>query len=366
MQIGLFTMPSHPPERSLYDGVQWDLAVLRWGDELGYQEAWLGEHHIAPWEPNPAPDLVIAQALLQTQRIRLGPGGFLLPFHHPAQIANRVAFLDHLSRGRFNFGVAAGQVKGDLLLFNVDGRSGQNREMVRESLEIILRLWQEDGPFTHEGKFWTVHKPGHYDETHWPHLGPVQRPHPPIGLSGVSPGSEMHRMAGEFGFWPMSPEMSTEATRTHWSSVEEGARRSGRHPSRGDWRIIRDVFVAETDADAERLGLRGMLGETWARYVLKLFQQHNLVSFLKHDPTVPDADVTVEYCARHLWLTGSPATVARKLRELYERVGGFGVLLMQVYDYSDAPDPWHRSMRLFAEEVLPRVKDLAPQGAVQP
>ena len=152
MRIGLFTMPSHPPERSLYDGVQWDLAVLRWGDELGYQEAWLGEHHIAPWEPNPAPDLVIAQALLQTRRIRLGPGGFLLPFHHPAQIANRVALLDHLSQGRFNFGVAAGQVKGDLLLFNVDGKSGQNREMVRESLEIILRLWQEDGPFTHEGK----------------------------------------------------------------------------------------------------------------------------------------------------------------------------------------------------------------------
>src|SRR5438105_2916828 len=182
-------MPSHPPERSLFDGVQWDLQVLRWGDELGYQEAWLGEHHIAPWEPNPAPDLVIAQALLQTRQIRLGPGGFLLPFHHPAQIADRVVLLDHLSRGRFNFGVAAGQVKGDLLLFNVDGKSGQNREMVRESLAIIQRLWGDPGPFTHEGKFWTVHKPGQYDETHWPHLVPVQRPHPPIALSGVSTGS---------------------------------------------------------------------------------------------------------------------------------------------------------------------------------
>jgi alkanesulfonate monooxygenase SsuD/methylene tetrahydromethanopterin reductase-like flavin-dependent oxidoreductase (luciferase family) len=354
-------MPSHPPERSLYDGVQWDLQVLRWGDELGFQEAWLGEHHMAPWEPNPAPDLVVAQALLQTRRIRLGPGGFLLPFHHPAQIADRVTLLDHLSQGRFNFGVAAGQVKGDLLLFNVDGKSGQNREMVRESLEIIRRIWDEEGAFTHEGKFWTVTRPGQYDETHWPHLRPIQRPHPPIGLSGVSPGSEMHKLAGEFGYWPMSPEMSVAATATHWDSVEAGARRSGRTPSRNEWRLIRDVFVADTDAEAERLALGGMLGQTWRRYILKLFQQHNLAGFLKHDSAVADEDVTVEYCARHLWLMGSPDTVAQQIRDLYTRVGGFGVVLMQVYDYADTPDPWHRSMRLFAEEVLPRVADLVPE-----
>ncbi len=76
MDIGLFTMPSHPPERSLYDGQQWDLQVIRWADQLGYTEAWIGEHHAAVWEPHPAPDLLVAQALLQTKNIRLGPGGF--------------------------------------------------------------------------------------------------------------------------------------------------------------------------------------------------------------------------------------------------------------------------------------------------
>ena len=100
MEIGLFTMPSHPPERSLFDGQQWDLQVLRWADELGYKEAWIGEHHAAEWEPHPAPDLLVAQALLQTKQIRLGPGGFLLPYHHPAELANRVAMLDHLAQGR--------------------------------------------------------------------------------------------------------------------------------------------------------------------------------------------------------------------------------------------------------------------------
>src|SRR2546421_7452697 len=91
MDYGLFTMPSHPPERSLYDGHQWDLQQLRWADELGFSEAWIGEHHTAPWEPHPAPDLLVAQALTQTTRMRIGPGGFLLPYHHPAELANRVA-----------------------------------------------------------------------------------------------------------------------------------------------------------------------------------------------------------------------------------------------------------------------------------
>jgi alkanesulfonate monooxygenase SsuD/methylene tetrahydromethanopterin reductase-like flavin-dependent oxidoreductase (luciferase family) len=79
MDYGLFTMPSHPPERKLFDGHQWDLQQLRWADELGFSEAWIGEHHTSPWEPHPSPDLLVAQALLQTKRMRIGPGGFLMP-----------------------------------------------------------------------------------------------------------------------------------------------------------------------------------------------------------------------------------------------------------------------------------------------
>jgi alkanesulfonate monooxygenase SsuD/methylene tetrahydromethanopterin reductase-like flavin-dependent oxidoreductase (luciferase family) len=160
MEYGLFTMPSHPPERKLFDGHQWDLQQLRWADELGFSEAWIGEHHTAPWEPHPSPDLLVAQALLQTKRMRIGPGGFLMPFHHPAELANRVAMLDHLAQGRLNFGVAASGLPSDWSLFNVDGMAGQNREMTRESLDIILRLWSDEPEFDYKGKFWHVTKTG--------------------------------------------------------------------------------------------------------------------------------------------------------------------------------------------------------------
>ena len=69
MELGYFTMPSHPPERGLKEGHEWDLEVIRWLDELGYKECWIGEHHTAPWEPHPSPDLLIAQSLLRTEGI---------------------------------------------------------------------------------------------------------------------------------------------------------------------------------------------------------------------------------------------------------------------------------------------------------
>lgn len=196
MKLGLFMMPSHPPERSLYDGQQWDLQVLRWADEYGFDEAWIGEHYTSPWEPNPSPDLLIAQALLQTRRIKLAPGGHLLPYHHPAELACRVAFLDHLAQGRLMFGVAASGLPSDWKMFDVDGFSGVNRQMTREALEIILKLWTEPGPFEYRGRFWSVNGIEPMYRTLRHHIKPYQKPYPPIGIAGLSPGSETLKLAG--------------------------------------------------------------------------------------------------------------------------------------------------------------------------
>src|SRR6202012_74867 len=138
MELGLFAMPAHPPERDLRQGFEWDLEILRLIDELGFTEAWVGEHHTVAWEPNPAPDILIARAFAETKNIRLGPGGFLLPFHHPAALANRATLLDHLSGGRLTFGIAASSIPTDQKMFGVP--LSETRERMRESLGMILRL----------------------------------------------------------------------------------------------------------------------------------------------------------------------------------------------------------------------------------
>jgi alkanesulfonate monooxygenase SsuD/methylene tetrahydromethanopterin reductase-like flavin-dependent oxidoreductase (luciferase family) len=363
MEYGLFTMPSHPPERSLGDGHRWDLQVLRWADELGFSEAWIGEHHTAPWEPHPSPDLLVAQALMETKDIRLGPGGFLLPYHHPAELANRVAMLDHIAQGRLNFGVAASGLPSDWAMFNVDGMSGVNRDMTREALDIILRLWAEDEPFDYPGKFWKVTKTGTMFDTLKPHLKPLQAPHPPIGVAGLSKNSDTLKLAGERGFIPMSLNLNPAYVGSHWDSVVAGAQRTGRTPNRNDWRLVREVFVADTDSEAWRLSVGGMMGRMMREYFLPLLGNFGFTDYLKHDPTVSNSDVTPEYCAMHNWLIGSPDTVARRLEQVYDEVGGFGTILVFCFDYVGNPEAWQNSMRLLAEEVMPKVAHLKPKLA---
>ena len=358
MRTGFFTMPSHPPERDIREGHEWDLQVIRHLDELGYTEAWFGEHHASAWEPNPSPDLLVSQALVQTENIRLGPGGFLLPYHHPAELANRVAMLDHISGGRLNFGVAASGLPSDWAMFNVDGASGVNRDMTREALEIILKLWSSDEPFDYQGQYWNVSLPEEMFGLLKPHLKPLQQPHPPIGVAGLSKGSDTLKLAGERGFIPMSLNLNPNYVSSHWESVEIGAERAGRVPDRSEWRLVREVFVAETDEEAHRLSVQSHMGRMYREYFLPLLENFGFWEFLKHEPNVPDSDISPEYCAQHNWLVGSPDTVAEKLQAMHDEVGGFGCLLVLGFDYADTPEPWLNSLRLLKEEVLPKVAHL--------
>ena len=363
MEIGFFSMPSHPPERDLREGHEWDLQHIRWADELGFTEGWIGEHHTAPWEPHPAPDFLVIEGLRQTETIRLGPGGFLLPYHHPAELANRIAMMDRLSQGRLNFGVAASGLPSDWQMFNVDGMSGENRDMTREALDIILRLWSDEPEFDYKGRFWHVTKGAEMFGFLRPHLFPLQKPHPPIGVAGLSKNSDTLKLAGERGFLPMSLNLNPAYVGSHWDAVEEGAAKAGRTASRGEWRMVREVFVAETDEEAWRLSVGDMMGRMMGDYFLPLLANFGFLEFLKHDPDVPDSDVTPEYCAKHNWLVGSPATVAEKLEAVYDDVGGFGQLLLFCFDYADKPEAWRTSMGLLMNEVLPKVSHLTPEAA---
>jgi alkanesulfonate monooxygenase SsuD/methylene tetrahydromethanopterin reductase-like flavin-dependent oxidoreductase (luciferase family) len=165
---------------------------------------------------------------------------------------------------------------------------------------------------------------------------------------------------GEHGFLPLSLNLNPACVGTHWAAVEEGAKRPAAPLNRRDWRMVREVFVAETDAEAMRLSVAGMMGRMMRDYFLPQLGNLGFLEYLKHDPSVTDADVTPAYCARHNWLIGSPATVAAKLERVCRDVGGIGSLLVFGFDYADNPEAWHNSLRLLAQEVAPRITHLTP------
>ena len=107
MEFGRFMMPLHPPHRAFADGYDRDVAQIVLADRLGFREVWVGEHLTERWENAPAPDLLLAQALALTKTVRLGTGVTLLALHNPVYLAHRLAMLDHMARGRFQWGVGA-------------------------------------------------------------------------------------------------------------------------------------------------------------------------------------------------------------------------------------------------------------------
>lgn len=354
MRFGALLMPSHPPERAIGDGQRWDLEEIARLDALGFEEAWVGEHFTAAWEPCPAPDLLIAQALSRTERIRLGPLGHLLPYHHPVELAHRVAYLDHMARGRYQLGVAISALPTDHQLFGLEVTGGRNRRMTFEALDLMTRLWTAGARET-RGEFWSMGKPDTALAGLGYHLRPYQKPHPPVAIAGMTPGSENHRLAGERGYIPVSFGISPDAavTASHWDTVLEGAARAGRVPDRAAWRIIRDVYVAPTDAEAHALAIGGIMGRCWQEFLLPVYLGLGLGPFLKRDPSMSDESVDVEYLADQLWFVGSPATVAARILDLHEQTGGFGHLLIVCYDAADERGAWERSLRLLVKEVLP-------------
>ena len=119
MDFGLFMMPLHPPRRSFADSYDRDITLLVQADQLGYHEAWIGEHITETWENAPVPELLIANALARTERIIFATGVTMLPLHHPVDTAHRIAMLDHMARGRFYWGIGVRSLATDLHLYGV-------------------------------------------------------------------------------------------------------------------------------------------------------------------------------------------------------------------------------------------------------
>ena len=355
MKLGVFMMPNHPPHRNYTEGHYHNLDYLTFLDKEGYHEAWIGEHYTIPREPCPAPDLLIAQALLQTENIKLCPGAFILPYHHPAELAHRICWLDHISKGRCYIGIGASGVSTDWSMFNVDGLAGENREMTEESLKIMKLFWNSDDEFEYTGKFWTVRRPRSQIEGNFAyHLKPYTKPYPQLAIAGLSPNSPTLKMAGREGMLPLSLGFSSRFLASHWASVTEGAAAQGQKADRNQWRVGRDVYIADTDKEAKRRALNGLMADSYHKYFLPLFKSFGMLDAFKHDPDVPDSDVTIEYLSEHCWLIGSPKTVQEKIEEMIDSSGGFGCLLATSYDHLDDMTGWRESKLALSHEVMPK------------
>ena len=359
MEVGYFAMPLHPPGADPTRTLEDDLGQIILLDELGYKEAWIGEHFTTVWENIPAPDLFIAMALAKTQNIVLGTGVSCMPNHNPFMLAQRIAQLDHQARGRFHWGVGSGGFPGDFEVFGFDPSTGAHRDMTRDAIDLVLQLWDDPKPGLYEHPYWRFTIPEPVDEIGLRlHLRPYQKPHPPIGVAGVSPKSDTLVLAGERGWIPLSINLvPTDTLRTHWEAVEEGAAKTGRTPEQGAWRIAREVYVGENSAEARREALEGVLSRDFQEYFKPLLSSMNMLGLMKTDSNMADSEVTPEYLVDNIWVVGSPDEVAEKLRRLHHDVGGFGVLLAMAHEWQPV-DRWQRSMTLLARDVMSQLSDL--------
>jgi alkanesulfonate monooxygenase SsuD/methylene tetrahydromethanopterin reductase-like flavin-dependent oxidoreductase (luciferase family) len=357
MLLGLFMMPLHPSYRPIADCYDRDIDQLVLADKVGFSEAWLGEHFTEKWENAPAPDLLIAKALALTESIKLGTGVTLLGMHEPVYLAHRLATLDHLARGRFQWGIGLGGIPTDMMLMGLDPATARGR--AAEALDVILGLWDhEDGKFSHHGEYFHIDAPELDPVTERGlHMKPFQQPHPPIALAASTPKSGSLKVAGARGYSPMSSAiLSATNLPGHWETVAEGAKEAGTTASRSEWRIARDIFVGPTPKIA-RERAREVLGRNYTVHQEPSRLGTIQIQSCKLDPEMPDEKVDVDYLMENVWIVGDPVEVEDKVRALHEQVGGFGGLLSVTADSDDAS--WdHESIRLLAEEVGPRIEDL--------
>ena len=253
MKLGYFMMPLHHIDTEYHQTLKDDMEAIIYADELGYTEAWVGEHYSSAVEQITSPLMFHANLINRTKQIKLASGVMCLPQYHPAVTAGQAAMFDHLSEGRFIMGVGPGGLLSDFELFGV---MDQNRmEMMIEALDQMLELWSTPPPYEMHGKYWTIDMP------EWTHhdikLGYVPQPfsttpsadcdlrcEPVIQLAQIRRRARLHAGNGELhramvGENPLARLLCRR--RQHWAHARSGnlacrpqyLRRRDRRRSRG-------------------------------------------------------------------------------------------------------------------------------------
>jgi len=335
-------MPLHHPSENPTLAFERDLDFIEYVEKLGFDECFIGEHHSAAWETIPAPDIFIAMAAARTKRITLGTGVINLPYHHPFHVAERMAFLDHLTRGRLVMGVGPGVLATDIILFGLS--VDQVRPMMNESLEIIVKLLETDGPVTHEGRYWQI-------KDMELQLKSYQQPRLPIAMASSGSLNSLEQ-AGMYGLpvWSLanSPMAGAVPIEQQWDVIEGAAKKAGKAVRRDDWRVVNYLYVAESreQALAEiRDGVKTALSYNDGNGSLRQYLS-------RPDQTFDELTVE-EVIQNRSWIVGDPDQVTRELEELFNKTGGIGGFLITINEWGPVQTTY-KSLELFARYVMPR------------
>lgn len=359
MRLGYFTMPVHPLGRDWQTTLEEDRQAIIFADELGFYDAFVGEHLTDACENITNSMLFLATLAPVTKRIKLASGTSNLSQSHPVLVAAHAAMLDHLTGGRFIFGISPGALACDA---EVLGILEQDRNKIfAEAINVILEIWARNPPYDidlPDNRF----KVSTAINSNLPvgvgYLSkPLQKPYPEIVGTVLAPFSQGVIAMGERDFHPLSGNFLIDKwLKSHWENYCKGKANAGVQPKEEDWRIARAIFVADDDKLAERYGRtdpKSPYAFYHSQFHAKLSKSKRLGLFKEYKEQ-PDEEITHDYMMDRLVIHGSVNKIVDKLLELREIAGPFGEIVYPGMDWVDEKLA-RRSMQLMAEEVIPRV-----------
>jgi limonene 1,2-monooxygenase len=345
LRFGIFLAPFHPAGENPTSALQRDLRLVEHLDELGYDEAWIGEHHSAGSEIIASPEIFIAAAAERTRRIRLGTGVVSLSYHNPLWVAERMVLLDHLTRGRVMLGVGPGSLPTDSAMIGLNPTD--TRELLEENLDIVMRLLR--------GEPVTATTRTHQLIDARLHLRPYSDPLFDVAVAAVASPTGP-RLAGRHGVGLLSigatlTKEGFDALAHHWNVMEERAATFGTTVDRAAWRLVGLMHVAETREQAYREVEHGI--EQWFRYFQKV------AAFPQMAVEGGDVREMIDFVNEAgIGAIGTPDDAAAQVKRLVDQSGGFGAMLLLAHEWAN-PQATRRSYELIAQHVMPRFQGQA-------
>ena len=341
LRFGIFLAPFHPVDENPQLAMRRDFELIEHLDRLGFEEAWIGEHHSGGYEIIASPEVFIAAAAERTRHIRLGTGVISVPYHHPLMIADRVMQLDHQLRGRFMFGMGPGALPSDAFMMGIDPI--HQRVMLEEGAAAIIRLLAGE-TVTHRSS-WFELKEARLQLRAFSHPGVAM-----AVASAISPTGA--RIAGTHGIGMLSFAATSKegflSLPRNWEIAETVAAGTGRQMRRADWRLAGPLHVAETCEKARENVKFGLEKFIW---------YFNEVAALPLTPKGAFDDLVQGINESGFGVIGTPDDAIAHIERLWEHSGGFGCHLQIAHNWADF-ESTKRSHELIARYVRPHFNRL--------